>query len=747
VISKLDIEIYNAFYQQKSITEKYLGYYPINWNYSMLTYNADCTESIPFDLFDKVIVGILQVDDVLSIDEIGIILGMNLVSDPENQKYKDEAEYDILRIAIDNLVNYKMVETGDIYYSSCRLTDIGKEYAKKGKKFKTTENKQFALYFDNISSNHKNAKELFSKFNVQAKSLIQSDDYLNDSLIKEITQIQQPDIYDPEKGNSFTNARINSHKSYSYELTLNAAYYYNLETKQFRFVAYEPVTKKEVEYISQWLNENQKAQLLDHYFKKTIIPSHTTNLPNEYTSNLIELKNEFEKELFNNPEKAINIVQQASEKTNYIEAPYFWKNMVSFIDSDVTSVYLFIPEPSVDLLQIITLLTRAKIVAPLFLIIQHSKDKEEQEQILNLHEICLKTKKYLFLLETEQLKNFAIWTQIKEKTTQFKNVSLIVEHENEKILLNMLGKSELEKIKSDPICNKVLSLLAVEYLPRIHQNAFAYIEKEKVLSENKLNAELINSYTEIGEKAFIFQSLDLSQEQKNILKEIKKGREDLINYQNGRLILAILNRLEIVKNDFDLKEINELKEIAKFKDSAIAILDSTPARYEEVINSIQDFIKSVKEREKFIKDEILAKTYIIDTNIFIEEPNILEFIDKKNYVALNFMVIEELDKLKMKEKTKEKAAAAIRNINTFLQNSSKEKYPRVRKAKANLRILPEELQNKSGDNYILAVAFGFIEKNPVIISNDNNMQVKAQMLDIPVLNLAAYKKNINHLNK
>jgi rRNA-processing protein FCF1 len=640
-----------------------------------------------------------------------------------------------------------MVETGDIYYSSCRLTDIGKEYAKKGKKFKTTENKKFELYFDNISSNHKEAKELFSKFNIQPKSLIESDDYLNDTIIKEIAQVQQPDIYSPEKGNSFTNAKINSHKSYSYELLIYAAYYYNLETKQFRFIAYEPSTKKEIEYISQWLSENHKDQLIKHYFKKTNIPSHTIKIPKEYSTDLIELKNEFEKELVNDPEKAISIVKQASEKTEYIEAPYFWKNMISFIESEVTSVYLFIPAPTVDLLEIITLFTSAKIVAPIFLIIKQSKDKEEQQLISSLHASCLKTKKYLFLLETEQLKNFAIWTKVKEKTTQFENISLILEHENEKIVLNVLGKSELEKTKCEPICSKVLSLLAEEYLPRIYQNALAYIEKEKELKENKLNYELVNSYSEIGEKAFIFQTLNLSQEQKTILNEIKKGREALINFQNGRLKLAILNSLEVIKNDYDLKDINELNEIVKYIDSVKAILDSTPNHYVEVINYIQDFIKIIKEREKYIKDEILAKTYIIDTNIFIDEPNILEFIDKKNYVALNFMVIEELDKLKIKEKTKEKAAAAIRNINTFLQNSLKEKYPRVRKAKANLRILPEELQNKSGDNYILAVAYGFIEKNPVIISNDNNIQVKAQMLDIPVLNLAEYKKNINLLNK
>jgi predicted ribonuclease YlaK len=155
----------------------------------------------------------------------------------------------------------------------------------------------------------------------------------------------------------------------------------------------------------------------------------------------------------------------------------------------------------------------------------------------------------------------------------------------------------------------------------------------------------------------------------------------------------------------------------------------------------------VKEREKYIRDEILAKTYVIDTNVFIEEPNILELIDKKNYIALNFMVVEELDRLKTREKTKEKAGIAIKKINAYLQDSAKEKNPRVRKSKANLRLLPDELQNKSGDNYILAVAYAYKDKNPVILSNDNNLQVKAQMLEIPVMNLVAYRESIKQIIK
>jgi hypothetical protein len=75
MISKTDIEIYSEIFQEKSITEKYLGYASFDWIYSSVKYTADCTLAIPFDLFDKVIVGILSVDEVLSIEQIGEILG------------------------------------------------------------------------------------------------------------------------------------------------------------------------------------------------------------------------------------------------------------------------------------------------------------------------------------------------------------------------------------------------------------------------------------------------------------------------------------------------------------------------------------------------------------------------------------------------------------------------------------------------------------------------------------------------
>ncbi len=747
MITRADIDIYGAFFQQKTITEKYLGFLPISWTYSIVTYNADCTASLPFDLFDKVIVGILQVDEVLTIEQIGDILGMNLISDPKNGKYKDEAEYDILRAAIDSLVKFKMVSTGDIYYSEVKLTDIGKEYARKGMKFVTTENKEFRLYFDNTSGNHANAQAMFGRYNPRPITLKPSEAYLDENVMKEICASQNPEIYDPQKGNSFTNAKLNQ-KSYSYDLELRVAIYFDIETTKFRLFCLEPETKKEITEITKWLNQNYIKNITDHYFQTIIATPFAKVLPQSYRDALKETMAESNRLLESDPVNAITYLKNAYRNAEFVESLYFWKNLSDFVEINDEEVYLFINEPSSGNLDIINLLVRSRVSIPLFIVLQKDRNTEIAEQTQSLKNKCLTSPKKVFLLETDQLKNFAVWIKRSGKIYQYKNSDLIVTMDGKQVVIPMLQKSLMESVKSDPICSKVKELLAQEYLPAIRDNFIEYAAKQKELNENKIDADLISSYSDSLSKAQVFtSSAKQSQVQKTIIQQIEDEKNGLIAYQIGRQQLSLLRRLEAVKEQFASKEILDLNEVLKFKDEGIKIKNIIPASFEEIIKACDDFIESVKEREKYIRDEILAKTFIIDTNVFIEEPNILELIDKKNYVALNFMVVEELDRLKTREKTKEKAGVAIKKINTYLQESAKQKYPRVRKAKAFLGILPEEFQNKSGDNYILAVAYAYKDKNPVILTNDNNLQVKAQMLEIPVMNLGSYKESIKQIAK
>ena len=97
MISSLDYKIYKAIQQDKKLTEIYLGYQELDWYYTKARYSATCTEAIEFTLFDKTICGLLQIDEHLSLEDIGRILGFNVIDNPSEKKYKDNAEYEILK--------------------------------------------------------------------------------------------------------------------------------------------------------------------------------------------------------------------------------------------------------------------------------------------------------------------------------------------------------------------------------------------------------------------------------------------------------------------------------------------------------------------------------------------------------------------------------------------------------------------------------------------------------------------------
>ena len=88
-------KIYETVYQQKALTEQILGIASHSFPFAKATYKAVCTEAIDFSMFDKVICGILQIDDVLSFEEIADILGLNVINHPEEGRYIDYGEKEI----------------------------------------------------------------------------------------------------------------------------------------------------------------------------------------------------------------------------------------------------------------------------------------------------------------------------------------------------------------------------------------------------------------------------------------------------------------------------------------------------------------------------------------------------------------------------------------------------------------------------------------------------------------------------
>ena len=169
-------------------------------------------------------------------------------------------------------------------------------------------------------------------------------------------------------------------------------------------------------------------------------------------------------------------------------------------------------------------------------------------------------------------------------------------------------------------------------------------------------------------------------------------------------------------------------------------------------------VETTTEKETFLKTEVpqigvkvvgfvdlskfkskkLSKsnTYIIDTNVFIECPNVCDKIGKNNQIILSAKVVDELDKLKitLNDEDKRNVEKALRNINRALDDSN------VSFEVANTNLLPIDFNRRSPDNLILSVALKYKDENPLLLTSDNGLQVKAKGLKIATISLKDFLK-------
>ena len=130
--------------------------------------------------------------------------------------------------------------------------------------------------------------------------------------------------------------------------------------------------------------------------------------------------------------------------------------------------------------------------------------------------------------------------------------------------------------------------------------------------------------------------------------------------------------------------------------------------------------------------------YIIDTNVFVNCPNIISKIDKQYQVSLSAKVVDELDKLKVTLNLdgKKNVQDAIRNINLCYETRD------LTMEIADVSLLPADFNPKSPDNQILSVALKLKNNktNPIILTSDNGLQLKSKGLGITTISLKDFLK-------
>ncbi len=151
-----------------------------------------------------------------------------------------------------------------------------------------------------------------------------------------------------------------------------------------------------------------------------------------------------------------------------------------------------------------------------------------------------------------------------------------------------------------------------------------------------------------------------------------------------------------------------------------------------------DLSKFEKPKKEIIKGK--ENIYIIDTNVFVDYPDIISKIDQKFSIVLSAKVIDELDylKIKLSEEQKKNVQRALKLVNENIDKRG------IKMDTADLSLLPNDFNKKSPDNFILSVALKYKEENPIMLTSDNGLQIKAKGLGITTITLKEFLNQLKY---
>ena len=146
-----------------------------------------------------------------------------------------------------------------------------------------------------------------------------------------------------------------------------------------------------------------------------------------------------------------------------------------------------------------------------------------------------------------------------------------------------------------------------------------------------------------------------------------------------------------------------------------------------------DLSQFEKKRKELVEGK--ENIYIIDTNVFVNCPDISSRIGNKYKIVIPAKVLEELDKLKLKvDVDKAKLNEAAKNIHyAFIKHYSQME-------DANLSLLPKGFDKNNPDCMILSVALKYKNEHPILLTSDNILLSRASGLGITALSLKEFLK-------
>lgn len=703
----IDVEIYKCISGDMNVAEIYLGHVPFAFYYTKAQYTATCTEAVPFNPFDKVICKLLNIKSSLSLEEIGDILGMNVYESANPKRYLDLAEREILTEALQSLSSPEfgnMIEGGDISFSSCRLTPTGKEYAEKQSKFRTTENKPFTIFFDHTTGDHKQAKQYFEYVDGKLAGKQFSVELIREEVLKEIAAVQVPEIYNPHKQYSFTNAVLDEQKHLSVKYPI--AVTFNAVENSFCFYCYDNVNKNIHRQFNQWVNANEEARN-ELLFKLADIQTGSNTAIDEfskiYTNQLVEYRSD----------KKVSDERSSLLDAEFVDEQLFLSYLNETFDPSIKcTLFLCLPTVSRYILQtLIKIIQEAQSAdSRFFFIIPYDIDQGIIESLQQLLNIANDEAENLYIIQLEVKSTFLLL-----KTAALPFYFEMISGEVSGYKKNFLQRKAWDE-KAEKIERHFLEHFSKEYTPKLCDEANTLINEYTGQAVTKEQLQDLHFYIA---KLAPFKGVEGQREAvEATLHLIENFREQLVHTLEKKQHLQleeILLKLQKVETELELEEIR--KEFERI-------------RLEITSDSSQIFAKSEEIKQRILeKKETFEEArrvyyFILDTNVFLKDPGILSKVKSKDKVIIAAKVIDELDKLKTDSQWKDIAAKSLKAIS---------RSSNVTRARANMKLLPGDFNRRTPYNVILATALMYTHKNGILITNDNDLQEKAKTVEVQAM--------------
>lgn len=708
---ELETEIYSQLLDSLNASEFYLGHLEYPFTFTKAEYKATCTEAFPFDPFDKVICELLQIEDHLSFFEIGQILGLNVGSPIDRTVIKDNAEFEILTDALQSLLAFEMIDGGDIDFSRCRLTPIGQEYAAKKFKFKKTENKKFTIYFDNTTSNHGLAKENFEFSDSRLIPNISSNSSVSSEKLKEIALVQIPDIYNPEKLYSFTDEVCV--KRSDHLLTHIIPITYDFKTKKHKLYCLDKSSRKINPKFSNWINSQLEiaSQLINELSAKSLPYKDQSSFLSNWSEAL--------------PAGKLNASIQTISNLAHFDQFFLFTNLNSFFSqTEKVDFYICLPFFSVLIINQLSEILRLSqnTQSRYYIILPAEIDPSLQAGVDQLISFS-RTERNLYVIQNK-VKAFLLLVRKTENSFFIELLDSAIGNISVQIAAKAVYDSNAENLEK-----LLLSSFADSMSTQICFDA-------RLLIQSNLNTEFTKEkLSQVIETEFkLFPFSNITEQAEMVMLTL--GQLDNFKVQSIQLLNeSLMGRLTNIMASIPL--INNLKELENSQSEIYLIQNQSIEADTQLQNALSVSEELLKLKRAEILEKVKQYSFIVDTSILLEDPEIVLRVDKKHSIVIATKVLDELDK---HEENKE-LSGIVSKAKKILQQ---DKNRNIKHKSGKLKLLPIDLIAKKEHKLILSVAIQYIDNFGILVTSDNSLfEIAKSIPNMQVMNLSDFKKKFD----